>query len=1031
MTTTLESLQKAYEHHRLGQLDEAERLYRQILTAEPHNVQALHLLGVAAHQRGQYAAAVEHISRAIVLDGSQAAFHMNLAASNLALGRIEPAIAALREVVRLEPQHAKAHNDLGVLLANLGRWEEAAERFRQVLRIQPDYGPAHNNLGNILNQLGRPVEAIACFRAALRAQPDLVQAYNNLGNALKDQGQLDEAVDAYREALRIDPDYVDGYYNLGIALKSRDKADEAIACYREALRIRPDFVEARFNLGNLFKAQGLLPEALEALEIVIDQRPDFSEAHFQLGGVLKALGRAPQARAALAQSIRLKPSLADAHHALGNLLHEQGEIDAAIASFQEALRQHPNFMEAYNNLATTLRDAKRYVEAEQNCRQALAIDPACAEALSNLGLILQDQQRTAEAIGCQREALRLRPDLAAAHNGLGVALESQGDYDAALACLREAVRLQPDFSEAYNNLGGVLKALGKNGEAIVCFEEALRWNADFAEAHNGLGAVLQLSAHPEEALAEYQQALELKPDYAEAHCNVGQLLAEQGKPDAALARYDHAIRLQPTLATVRQNRAITLLLMGDFAAGWPEYEWRLKLSDAPPCPWTQRVWDGSPLEGRAIVLHHEQGLGDTLQCIRYAPLVAARGGRVIVACPKKLVPILGTCSGIERFCTEDDPLPDADLRAPLMSLPGIFKTDLASIPADIPYLSAPPDLVRHWGGKLAGKHRLRVGIHWQGNPIYRGDRFRSFSLAEFAPLAAIQRVRLLSLQKGPGIEQLADAPFAVEDLGSHLDEAGAAFCETAAVIENLDLVITSDSALAHLAGALGANVWLALPFAPDWRWLLDRPDSPWYPTMRLFRQSRPADWGGVFQQIAAELSPLAARPLDRGRFPRRGVAMTVNTVNTKNIAGRRKLHFNTYQDILDDVHALAAQPTRTLGNWSFGQICEHLAAGLNMAIDGAPASLPWYFRLVGPFLKKRVLAGPMSPGFRLPKSAASLLPHETSSADGIAALEKAIERQQHISERKPHMVFGTLTRDEWDQLHMRHAEIHLGFVVPA
>jgi len=863
MTTTADALQLGYEHHRNGRLEEAERLYRQVLNTEPENPHALHLLGVVAHQRGQHAAAVELIGRAIAQDAMQFTFHANLASAYLALGRAELAIGAMQNVVRLQPDHVKTYNDLGVLLANLGRIAEATACFERVLQLQPQHAASHNNLGNILNQQDRRREAIDCFRAAIRLNPDLLQAYSNLGNVLKAEGRVDEAIEQYRNALRIDANYAEGYYNLAHTLGSLDKPDEAIAAYREALRVRPDFVEARFNLGGIYKGQGLLAEALEALEIVVDQRPNFPEGHFRLAGVLHAQGKFARARAALDESIRLKPSLVEAHQALGNLLRDQGQLEPAIASYHEALRHNPAFIEAHNNLASALRSLRRFDEAEKVCRRALAIDPTNADLHCNLGLVLQDLGRTAEAIVSQTEALRLRPEFAAAHNALGVALESQGELDRALVQLRRAVQLEPNFAEAYNNLGSVLREQGKYGETLICFEEALRINANLAEAHNNFGTALQLNAQSEEALAAFRQAIELKPDFAEAHDNIGTLLSGQRDFDAAMSSFDRALHLRPTMVSARVNRAITHLLLGDFAAGWPEYEWRWKLPEAPARPWARPIWDGSPLEGRTIMLHPEQGLGDMLQFIRYAPLVKARGGKVLLAAPKKMAPILSTCAGIDLLISESDPPVGFDVRAALVSLPGVFRTDLASIPAQVPYLFAEPDLVTRFGELLAGDDRFRVGINWQGNPKYHGDQFRSIPLAEFAPLAEIEGVRLLSLQQGFGIEQLAKTEFAVEagaveDWGSKLDVDGRAFCDTAAVIANLDLVITSDTAVAHVAGALGALVWLALPFTPDWRWLLDRPDSPWYPTMRLFRQPSAGDWNSVFAEIAAELAAVVA-----------------------------------------------------------------------------------------------------------------------------------------------------------------------------
>jgi tetratricopeptide (TPR) repeat protein len=514
------------------------------------------------------------------------------------------------------------------------------------------------------------------------------------------------------------------------------------------------------------------------------------------------------------------------------------------------------------NLGLTQREAGRFDEAVTSLQSAIEIEPHSAEAYANLALVRVDQGLIPQAIGCAQQAVSLRADFAPAHNALGLALDAQGDHEQAMTSFREAVRLNPKFAEAYNNLGSALKSLNRNGEAVVCFEQALKLDASSPQAHNGLGTVLQLTDQAADALAEYEQALDLKPDYAEAHSNIGQLMGEVGNYTAAMARYEEAMRLQPALASVRNNRAITLLLLGRLAEGWPEYEWRWKVAGAPRFPWNRPTWDGSPLAGRTILLFFEQGIGDALQFIRYAPLVKDRGGNVLVACPRKLVPILSTCAGIDGFVVDGEPAVHFDVQAGLLSLPGIFGTELDTIPADVPYLSAPADLVERWRERLAGERRLRVGIHWQGNPNYRGDRRRSMPLECFAPLAAVPGVKLYSLQKGFGSEQLADAGFAVEDLGSTLDQPDAAFYETAAVIKNLDLVISSDTALVHLAGALAAPTWVALPFSPDWRWLLDRTDSPWYPTLRLFRQPAVGAWSDVFAQIARELTQLVA---ERGR----------------------------------------------------------------------------------------------------------------------------------------------------------------------
>ncbi|HEX3726273.1 MAG TPA: tetratricopeptide repeat protein, partial [Pirellulales bacterium] len=391
-------------------------------------------------------------------------------------------------------------------------------------------------------------------------------------------------------------------------------------------------------------------------------------------------------------------------------------------------------------------------------------------------------------------------------NNLAVTLRDAKQFDEAIDCFRHALEIDPECGEAYSSLGMTFQEQGDLAEALVCYDEALR-------------------------LGNVQPA---------------------GSPSAASvttwpSQYD--------LAAVHRNRAFANLLLGNYASGLDEYEWRWHTEGASKrLPLAE--WDGAPLEGRPILLSHEQGLGDMIQFIRYAPLVQQRGGTVVVGCPQSLMPLLKTCPGVDRLIYQHELASGIEVQAALMSLPRIFRTELDSIPAGIPYLFADQQLTEHWRGVLSPRGGLRVGIAWQGNPDYKGDRYRSIPLACFAPLATVCGVRLISLQKGHGQEQLAAATFEIEDLGSQLDNEGHAFFDTAAVMQNLDLVITSDTAIAHLAGALGARVWLALPRVPDWRWHMDRDDSPWYPTMRLFRQSRWGDWTDVFEAIRNELGRL-------------------------------------------------------------------------------------------------------------------------------------------------------------------------------
>jgi len=344
--------------------------------------------------------------------------------------------------------------------------------------------------------------------------------------------------------------------------------------------------------------------------------------------------------------------------------------------------------------------------------------------------------------------------------------------------------------------------------------------------------------------------VELNPGYVEAHNNLGAACKDLGRVDEAIACYRRALELKPAYVEAHWNLAFALLLAGDWQHGWPEYEWRWQRKEWSPRRFPQPMWDGASLAGKTILLHAEQGLGDTIQFIRYASIVKRHGAAVLVECPKPLLGVLEGCPGVDQWIAQRDGLPAFDVHAPLLSLPGILKTTVENIPAEIPYLFARPALIDRWRQALIDLDGFKIGIAWQGNPKYGDDRVRSIPLRCFAPLAQIPGVRLVSLQKGAGSEQLAEARdlFPVADFGDQLDQSGP-FLDTAALMKNLDLVIAADTAAAHLAGALGVPVWLALPFMPEWRWLLDRSDTPWYPSMRLFRQKERGNWGGVFDEI--------------------------------------------------------------------------------------------------------------------------------------------------------------------------------------
>jgi tetratricopeptide (TPR) repeat protein len=557
---------------------------------------------------------------------------------------------------------------------------------------------------------------------------------------------------------------------------------------------------------------------------------------------------------------------AEASFRQGCQLAEQGRRDDSLAWFREAVALDPGHAGARLRLGIALAECGKRPEAIGHLRAAAAATPGDAQASYNLGVALAEEGRKGEAAEQFQEAIRREPAYAVAHYALGNLRGGERRSEEAVACYREAVRLKPDYSEAHNNLGLALLDNGRAGEAAVILRQAVRLRPKAPEAHNNLGLALAALGRFQEAEAAYEEALRLNPRYAEAENNLASALKDQGRHEEALAAYDLALALDPRSASTRWNRSLLYLQLGDFARGWPEYEWRWQRDKASPRRLPKPAWDGTPLEGRTILLYMEQGLGDMIQFLRYAPLVHERGGTVLVECPASLIPLFSTCPGIDRLVDEGDELPPFDVYAPLLSLPHLLGTTLETIPADVPYLAPDPARVASWGPVLDGIPGYKVGIAWQGNPRHPWDRHRSIPLAAFAPLARVPGVTLVSLQKGPGAEQARAVrrQVPVAELPGEVD-AGAAFADTAAILRHLDLVITADTAVAHLAGAVGVPVWVALSAITDWRWLIGRKDSPWYPTMRLVRQERLGDWSGVFRRMAAALRTRAA-----GRVPTAG-----------------------------------------------------------------------------------------------------------------------------------------------------------------
>ena len=593
--------------------------------------------------------------------------------------------------------------------------------------------------------------------------------------------------------------------------------------------------------------------------LALNKRSDRLAPSLQRAVELHQRGDLPGAERAYRAILQRAPGHFAALHLLGSIKAQQREFSEAHRLLSRAVAVEPNSIPGLSSLAGVLLALGRAEDALAMCERILHLQPDDAEAHYHRGLLLARLGRPAEALDAYGRALRAKPDFAAALVNRGNLLTQLGRGAEAVADFDRVITLDPRHAEAHNNRGLALAELDRREDALASYDRALALKPDYAEAHNNRGLLLQSLNRHAEALAAYDRAQALRSDYADACNNRGLALHELHRYAEALASYGQALALQPEFAEAHFNRSLTRLALGDLGPGWVDYEWRWKTrkSTAPWRDFPQPLWLGrEPLAGRTILLHAEQGFGDTIHFARYVPLVAALGAVVVVETQPALKGLMARLDGVSAVVERGAELPAFDCHCPLGSLPLAFATELATIPAEVPYLAADPERVARWRERLAPRARPHVGIVWCGNPTFRGDRNRSMAFAAFAPILAAVDAAFVTLNPGrtaPDARELASQPD-VLDLAPELRD----FDDTAAVIAGLDLVVTTDTAVAHLAGALGKPVWILLSASPDWRWLIERADCPWYPSARLFRQSTLGDWDPVIARVRRELANFVA-----------------------------------------------------------------------------------------------------------------------------------------------------------------------------
>ena len=627
--------------------------------------------------------------------------------------------------------------------------------------------------------------------------------------------------------------------------------------------------QGTFERALAFHRNGDFTAAKVLYEELLSSSPDHVGALHLSGLICIEDNRPDLALGFLARAIVLAPDFATLHSGYGVALSELGRLEDALASYGRIIVIAPGDGEAFYNRGNTLRSLGRFCEAIADYEQVVALQPWNAQAFSNQGDSHQALGRFEEALVCYAKAIGVEPDYAEAYANRGLALHEMRRFDEALLSYHQAVAINPHLAAAWFNRGNTLKDVRRFEEAAAAYAQAIMIEPQNVQAWSNKGDALQSLGRFAEALRTYDRALAIRADYADAWSNRGVCLKALGRLQDAISSFDKAIGYADDHAEAHWNKALTLLLMERFEEAWPLYEWRKRARDpAGRRVCDQPAWLGKEdISNKTLLVHGEQGLGDTIQFSRYLRCLNDLGAKILFAPQRPLQALMGTLDATFEIVDDDQTHLQFDYHAPLMSLPLAFQTNLSNLPRCAAYLAAEEARVESWK-KLIGPDGFKIGICWQGN-MGDVDLGRSFPVRQFCPLGLIPCLRLISLQKGPGESQLLHVPqgMVVEALGADFDAGPDAFVDTAAVIKCCDLVITSDTAVAHLAGALGVKTWVALKHMPDWRWFLERDDSPWYPSMRLFRQASPGDWEGVFASMKAALAEAMASVRESGSAP--------------------------------------------------------------------------------------------------------------------------------------------------------------------
>ncbi len=747
---------------------------------------------------------------------------------------------------------------------NAGEPGEAIAHLAQYADLAAPSDLACYVFGLIYFNADDPRNALLWFERALALRPAYPEALGARAIVLQRLGQPNDALEAFEELLTLRPDDADTLFSIGVILQSLGRMNEALVAYENALRSRPNHCEALTNRGALLERFGRLEEALACFEAIVALRPGDGGARFNKGSVLQKLGRNEDALKAYEAAAAAGPVDAETELNRGNVLQKLGRLEEALVCYDRSSRCRDGYPQALYNKGIALQALGRPIDALAAYDAALALDPRYCEAICNRGNILHELGRLDDAFAAYADALKIRPGfLPALTNRANICLQ-WGRAEQALRCCDEALRHDAKHPQAFGMRGAALHKLGRLDEALNSLDRAVELNPRAPEVWLNRGNVLQEMDRLSDAIASYDEALRLRPNYSEALSGLGVALKESGEIDEALSCFNAALEQKPDYPDARNNRAGALLLKGMLRQGFEDFESRWDRSNAPPPTIiaTAPQWTGQNLKDRSILIWDEQGLGDLIQFSRYLPLLLERGAEVTVLCRKNMQRLLRSLPKAPRFVETFDRTIAYDFQSAMLSLPRGFGTTLETIPAPRAYLHAEPEAVEKWAARI-GAEGFRIGVCWRGNAAI--NLKRSVPVSCFGALAAIEGVRLINLVKDEGATAI-ETPRGqrqIEWLGKDFDAGPDSFLDCAAAMSCLDLIVTSDTAIAHLAGALGRPVFVALKQTADWRWLLERSDCPWYPTMRLFRQSGRDQWIPVFNAIAAEVEMRARERLAR------------------------------------------------------------------------------------------------------------------------------------------------------------------------